>query len=44
MRVYYDGFGNLTHGSVTLEIVWPVLVKSLFPISVTAVLEKQGVV
>lgn len=44
MHVYYDGFGNLTHGSFTLEIAWPVLVKSLFPISVTAVLEKQGVV
>lgn len=42
MRVFCDGFRNLTHGSFTLEVEWPVLMKFLFPILTRAVLEKQG--
>lgn len=42
MCVFCYGFRNLTHGSLTLEVAWPLLMKFLFSVSFRAVLEKQG--
>lgn len=42
--VYYNGFKSITCGSFSVQVLWPLLVLFLFPISVTAILEKQGVV